>query len=176
MFCSLLSNLKPSPWVLDSYKNITVVVFFPEIRICIFTVTDSKYNSLVCEYNGTNEMLFSEYTGKCHCLLLLRNRIKDALPQLEKFHLGLSVYSWFGFNETNDHFFITTNFWRRIISCESLFTREWSNGKWLPDCLNMSLRVLLSSLKSYCSFQNCSKVEKLLKLQEAKAFSISTLL
>ena len=57
------------------------------------TVTDSKYNRLVWEHNRTNEMLFSEYTGKCHLLLLLGNseRIKDLLPMLEKSCLSVNT-------------------------------------------------------------------------------------
>lgn len=98
------------------------------------TITDPKYNSLVWEHKRTNKMLFSEYTGKCHLLLLLENtkRIKDLLSFLfRKVLLKLNcLHTNFGFNEKKNHFFyhffITTNFWNGIIFYEFLFGIELS--------------------------------------------------
>lgn len=83
-FFPLMSDFKAiSLWELGSYNNITVIVgFSQESEFPFPTVIDSKYNNLVWEHTRTNKMLFSDYTGKCHLLLLLGNtkRIKDLLP------------------------------------------------------------------------------------------------
>lgn len=90
-----------------SYNNITVIVAFSqESEFPFSTVTDSKYNRLVWEHNITNEMLFSEYTGKRHSLLLLGNSESERfVTYVRKALLRFKcLRTAFGFNEKNDLF------------------------------------------------------------------------
>lgn len=103
-------------WELGSYNNITVIVSFSrESEFPFSTITDSKYNSPVCEHNRTNEML-SEHIGKRHLLLLLGNPkqiqrsvvcVRKVLLKPKCLHTDFELHK--KKNHLFCHFFINTN-------------------------------------------------------------------